>query len=159
MLARILHAAAAAASAVAVAALAALGIVTVIDVGGRYLFNRPLFGAVEISEFLMVVLSFGGLALAELRNGHITVDFFVGVLSGRVRAALAAAAALLGLVFWALVAWRTAVHAFRIHEAGEVSATLRIPTYPFYLAVLVCGALFAAALLARLVRVLREGER
>ena len=111
-----------------------------IDVGGRYIFNKPLFGAIEMSEFLMVFLSFGGLALAELRNRHITVDFFVGALPARVRALLEAAGALLGVVFWGFVAWRATVHARRIWEAGEVSANLAVPTWPFYLAVTVgCG--------------------
>ena len=77
MATRIFYAAAVAASTVAVIALAALGVITVVDVGGRYLFNKPLLGAIEMSEVLMAFLSFGALALAELRNSHITVDFFV----------------------------------------------------------------------------------
>ncbi len=68
-----------------------------VDVGGRYLFNKPLLGAVEMSEFLMVFLSFGALALAELRNSHITVDFFVTALPERAQALLDATAALLGI--------------------------------------------------------------
>ena len=97
--------------------------------------------SVEICEFLMVLLSFGGLALAELRNGHITVDFFVTALPARVQAWLEAAAALLGIFFWWLVAWRAAVHSSRILEAGEVSANWAVPTYPFYLGVTVGSGL------------------
>jgi TRAP-type C4-dicarboxylate transport system permease small subunit len=157
MLSRLFHAAAVAASAVAVAALALLCAVTVVDVTGRYLFNKPLLGAVEMSEFLMVILSFGGLALAELRSGHISVDFFVGALPGRVRALLDAAAALLGIAFWGFVSWRTAVHAARIWEVGEVSANLALPTWPFYLAVIVGCGLLAIALIGRAIRSLRIG--
>jgi TRAP-type C4-dicarboxylate transport system permease small subunit len=157
MLARVFQAAAAAASAVALAALAVLCGVTVVDVLGRYLFNKPLLGTIEMSEFLMVVLSFGGLALAELRNGHITVDFFVAALPGRVRALLDAAAALLGVVFWGFVSWRATVHAGRIWEVGEVSANLAVPTWPFYLAVTVGCGLLAVALIGRVMRALRIG--
>jgi len=157
MLARVFQAAAVAASAVAIAALAALAAVTVIDVAGRYLFNKPLLGAIEMSEFLMVFLSFGGLALAELRNGHITVDFFVSALPERARALLEAAGALLGIVFWGFVAWRATVHSSRIWAAGEVSANLTVPTWPFYLAVTVGSGLLALALIGRVVRSVRIG--
>jgi len=157
MPARVFHAAAVAASAVAVAALAALGAVTVIDVSGRYLLNKPLLGAVEMSEFLMVILSFGGLALAELRGGHINVDFFVRALPGRLGALLEAAGALLGILFWGVVSWRATLHVLRLREAGEVSANLAIPTWPFYLAVTVGCGLLAIALIGRLVRALRLG--
>jgi TRAP-type transport system small permease protein len=157
MPARLFHAAALAASAVAIAALAVLCAITVVDVAGRYLFNKPLLGTVEMSEFLMVLLSFGGLALAELRNGHITVDFFVNALPQRASALLDAAAALLGVVFWGFVSWRAAVHAARIREVGEVSANLTVPTWPFYLAVTVGCGLLAVALIGRVVRSLRAG--
>jgi TRAP-type transport system small permease protein len=157
MIARVFHAASVAASAVAVAALAALALVTVIDVAGRYLFNRPLLGAIEMSEFLMVFLSFGALALAELRGSHISVDFFIGALPERIRTLLDAVGALLGIVFWSFVAWRAAVHALRVREVGEVSANLTLPTWPFYLAVTVGCGLLAVALIGRLVRSLRIG--
>jgi len=157
MLARVFQAAAAAASAVALAALAVLCAVTVVDVLGRYLFNKPLLGTIEMSEFLMVILSFGGLALAELRNGHITVDFFVNALPDRARALFDAAAALLGVVFWGFVSWRATVHATRIWEVGEVSANLTLPTWPFYLVVTVGCGLLAVALIGRVIRALRIG--
>jgi TRAP-type transport system small permease protein len=157
MLARLLIGAATVASAVAVAALALLAAVTVLDVGGRYLLNKPVFGSIEISEFLMVILGFGGLALAEMRNGHITVDFFVSALPARPQALLEAAGALLSIVFWAFVAWRAAVHASRVASAGEVSANWLVPTYPFYLAVTFGAGLLALVLSARLVRGLRIG--
>jgi TRAP-type C4-dicarboxylate transport system permease small subunit len=157
MLTRVFHAAAVAASAAAVAALASLAVVTVLDVGGRYLLNKPLLGAIEMSEFFMVLLSFGALALAELRNSHITVDFFVRTLPRRVAALIEAAAALLGVVFWGFVSWRAVVHSGRIREMGEVSANLAIPTWPFYLAVTVGCGLLALALVGRVLRSLRAG--
>lgn len=157
MMARVFHAASLAAGAVAVAALAALAVVTVLDVSGRYLLNRPLLGAVEMSEFLMVFLSFGALALAEMRGSHISVDFFVTALPGRARALLEAAAATLGIAFWSFVAWRAAVQAGRVREVGEVSSNLLLPTWPFHLAVTVGCGLLAIALAGRVVRNLRIG--
>ena len=151
MLARILRGAVRAACAVAVAALAALVLITVVDVAGRYLFNKPLFGALEISEFLMLFIGFGGLAYAELRQAHIVVDFFVTVLPRRIQALLDSVAALLGALFWGFVAWRAIDHAQQIREAGEVSINLALQIYPFYLIVAAGGILFALLLAGRVV--------
>jgi TRAP-type C4-dicarboxylate transport system permease small subunit len=157
MATRIFYAAAVAASTVAVIALAALGAITVIDVGGRYLLNRPLLGAVEMSEFLMVFLSFGALALAELRNSHITVDFFVRALPERAQALLEVVVALIGIAFWSFVAWRAAVQSMRLFNNGEVTANLQLPTWPFYIAVVAGCGLLAVALTGRVWRNLRIG--
>ena len=104
-----------------------------------------------------MLLGFGALALAELRNSHITVDFFVTALPARAQALIEAAGTLLGMAFWGLVAWRAAVHAGRIREVGEVSANWAVPTYPFYLAVMFGSGVLAVVLVARLVRALRIG--
>lgn len=157
MLDRVLRVIALAAGAIAMAALAALAAVTVVDVSGRYLFNSPLFGAVEISEFLLVLLAFAGFAYAELRKAHITVDFFLISVPRRVRMALETTAALLGVAFWLLVAWRTALHAGRVRAVNDVSFNLAIPTYPFYWIVVIGSILFAVMLLARAIRVMRTG--
>lgn len=137
--------------AVAVTALAALVLVTVADVGGRYLFNKPLFGALEISEFLLVFMGFGGMAYAELRQAHIAVDFFVTALPRRIQTLLDSAASLLGAFFWGFVAWRAVDHAQQIREAGEVSINLALQTYPFYLVAAFGSLLFALLLAARMV--------
>ena len=54
--------------------LVVLALVTVTDVMGRYLFNRPLLGALELSELLMVFLAFACFAYTELQNGHVEID-------------------------------------------------------------------------------------
>jgi TRAP-type C4-dicarboxylate transport system permease small subunit len=46
--------------------LVAIMLVMVADVTGRYLFNRPIRGAYEVTEFLMCVMVFGALPLVSL---------------------------------------------------------------------------------------------
>lgn len=49
------------------------------DVAGRYLFNRPIIGALEIFEMLLPALVLFCIAEAQLANEHITagvIDFF-----------------------------------------------------------------------------------
>lgn len=147
--ARVLQRVVTAACATAMVALAALVLVTVVDVAGRFLFNKPLFGGVEISEFLLLFIGFGGMAYAERNQAHITVDFFVTALPQRARTSLDWVAALLGTAFWTIVAWRAIEHAQQIREAAEVSLNLAIPTYPFYIVVAAGSGLFALLLAGR----------
>jgi TRAP-type transport system small permease protein len=139
-------------AALSAAAIAALVAITVVDVGGRYLFNKPLLGGVEISEFLLVILSFAALAYAERRNAHIAVDFFTTHLPPRVQRVLDAFAALLGVVFWGCVGWRALAHAERVRVAQEVSLSWLVPTYPFYLAVTLGSAMLVLLLVVRMLR-------
>lgn len=64
-----------------IAAFAMMLLIT-IDVGGRYLFNRPLVGSQEIVEMLMIVTVFFGLSYTQKHYGHVGVDLVPGALAG-----------------------------------------------------------------------------
>jgi TRAP-type transport system small permease protein len=159
MFARVLETAARGLNLVAIAALAGLVGVTVFDVTGRYFFNKPLFAGVEITEFLLIFLSFGGLASAELRNSNITVDFFTQKLPERVRAALDGVGSLLGVVLWGLISWRTIDHAQEVRDSNEVSLNLGVSTFPFYVFLAAGTALVAIVLLPRIARAINTVSR
>jgi TRAP-type C4-dicarboxylate transport system permease small subunit len=57
----------------------ALMLITVIDVGGRYLFNKPLMGTVEISELLMPIMVMLAISATQRRNEHVGVDALIDV--------------------------------------------------------------------------------
>ena len=59
----------------AAAILFAMMVLTTVDVVARYVFNRPLRGAFEITELLLVVLIFAGLPLVSLAGEHAVMDF------------------------------------------------------------------------------------
>ena len=137
-------------------ALAVLALVTVTDVVGRYAFNRPLLGALELSELMMVFLAFGCFAYTELQNGHVDVDVLVLRFPPWGRAACEAAAALLSAGFWGAIAWRTWVRALDIRGAGETSTNLGLPIWPFVGVAAAGSVLFTAVLLYRRVDVVRR---
>src|SRR5215467_3054674 len=56
---------------------------TTAEVVGRYVFNRPIRGAFEITELLLLTLIFAGLPLASRADEHVTLDFIDMVLSSR----------------------------------------------------------------------------
>jgi TRAP-type C4-dicarboxylate transport system permease small subunit len=55
------------------------------DVAMRYVFNEPTSWANELSTYLLVAVSFVGLAYAQLRNGHVRVELLVARLEERRR--------------------------------------------------------------------------
>jgi TRAP-type C4-dicarboxylate transport system permease small subunit len=130
--------------------LAAMGLITVADVAGRYLLNRPVPGALELSEFALALLVFLGLGSTGLRGSQVVVDVALERFPPRLRTVSAVVNALLAIGFWALIAWRSAAQAKEVALKGEVSAILALPTSPFVYAVALGSAVMAVALLGRL---------
>lgn len=106
-------------------------IVTFVDVVGRYGFNRPLRGAFEGTELMLLVLIFAGLPLVSHADEHVTMDFIdhmVGPAARKVIAALAqlvCAATLIGL------SWLIWVKAGKIAAYGDTTDVLKILLAPF----------------------------
>ena len=140
-------------SVVAGAMILVMMVVTTIDVGGRYFFNTPLFGAFEITEILMGLVVFGGMPLTTAAREHITVNFLENALSARVRCAQAAIGDIVCAGVTAVMTWRIFVRAQGLVEVGETTLLLGIGRgYIAYamaallaatLVVFVCGALVA----------------
>ena len=117
---------------VAVAAmLFGLMMVTVVDVVGRSVFDRPLRGGYELSGLLLLVLFFVGLPFATAGHRHITVNLIDKAAGPRVQIALhlfctlAGAAVMIALAFYVA---RSGVASQRYHEATML---LRLPIAPF----------------------------
>jgi TRAP-type C4-dicarboxylate transport system permease small subunit len=111
--------------------LMAMMCLTFADVVARYVFNRPVRGAFEVTELLLLVLIFAGLPLVSHANEHVTMDFIDRLLGGGARGALerlvqaASAAMMLGL------AWLVWLKADRIWAYRDATDVLRIVYGPF----------------------------
>jgi TRAP-type C4-dicarboxylate transport system permease small subunit len=132
--------------------LVALMGVTVVDVIGRYVLGRPLPGATEYTEFLLLGIVFTGLPAIALEDGHIAVDLFTSHLRGRAAAVQLAAARLFGAAVLALVAWELWAHGARVGQWDQTTVFLRAPLEPFAkaAAVLALASAGIVALLAAL---------
>jgi TRAP-type C4-dicarboxylate transport system permease small subunit len=51
-------------------------LLTFADVIGRYVFNKPIFGASEIISALLALAIFSGLGVTNARDEHIVVELF-----------------------------------------------------------------------------------
>lgn len=121
-----------AALAVAAVFIGLLAIVGTADSIGTQLLATPVPSALEFSEASLVVVVFMGLAFAQRRRGHVTVDILTGRLRpGWVRTGLTALALLAAIAFFAILAWRGYIAATESIAIDERSLGLtRFPIWP-----------------------------
>jgi TRAP-type transport system small permease protein len=113
------------------ALLLCLMLVTFVDVVARYLFNRPIRGAFELTELTLLVLIFAGLPLVSHADEHVTMDFIDRMLPQRaVPILIRLIHALVAAVFFFLT-WQVLIKAGRIAGYGDTTDVLRIPVGPF----------------------------
>ena len=113
------------------AILLAMMLLTVVDVVARYVFSRPVRGAFEITELMLVVLIFAGLPLVSFSDEHAVMDFIDRVLGPRGRRALERAVQATSAAFMVLMAWLTWLKADRIWAYRDATDVLRVVYGPF----------------------------
>ena len=132
---------------VAAGFMLAIAVVTFVDVTGRYIFNSPIRGGVEIIEFLLGLLIFSALPLVVAKNAHITVELFDGFMSDtfkRVRSAVVLVANAAVIAFITERMWSTGLE---MVEYEEISLHLELPTAPLLFTL---AALSAVSILVQL---------
>ncbi|MBL8664097.1 MAG: TRAP transporter small permease [Candidatus Odyssella sp.] len=133
---------------VASAILFAMMTLAFVDVWGRYLLRKPVFGGYEVTEFMMGVLIFASLPLLCAREGHVTIDILDHVIPDRfarwqrlfVNVVSAAALGAMG--------WQLFLQHRMLAGNNEVTMTLKIPHAPFALGFSIMAAVAMLACLA-----------
>ena len=123
-------------------ALAAMMLLTTADVIGRYFFNAPVLGAYEITEYLMLVMVFSFLALAQSAKAHISVDIVFNHLPAGLRHVLERLNHLVCLLMMILVSWMSIHRIWELKRTGEASVLLKIPDYPFAIFLVIACLIF-----------------
>ena len=106
-------------------------VLTFADVVARYLVNRPIRGAFEITELTLLVLIFAGLPLVSHADEHVTMDFIDRILPPGVREVWLRLmhGACAAIMFF--LAWQVWLKATRIAEYADTTDVLRITIGPF----------------------------
>jgi len=122
--------------------LLAMMVLTVVDVVARYVFNRPLRGAFEITELMLVVLIFAGLPLVSYADEHAVMDFIDRLLWPGAQRTLRRAVQVASAAFMFLLAWLVWLKADRIWAYRDATDVLRIVYGPFvyFMAVMIAFA-------------------
>jgi TRAP-type transport system small permease protein len=106
-------------------------LVTFVDVISRYGFNRPMSGAFEVTELMLLVLIFAGLPLVSHADEHVTMDFIDHMIGKRGRAVLVRLSHVVCTLVFLGLAWLIWVKAGKIASYGDTTDVLRIAVGPF----------------------------
>ena len=124
-----------------------LMILTAVDVVGRDVFNHPIPGTVELSQYLLAVFILLGFAYAHQVKAHVAVSIFTSQLTHPARLILIIISTLLCLFITCVIAWQGWVIGA---EEKTVSDMLRVPQYPFRLLVAFAALMLGLQLLVDL---------
>jgi C4-dicarboxylate transporter DctQ subunit len=106
------------------------------EILGRYIFNAPIPGHVEIVELIMAGIVFFGIAYTERVGGHVRMELFVTrVLKGRayhIAEVITATMSLFVYIFILVYTFKATLFAFQV---GDNTAYLYWPTWPSKFAV------------------------
>ena len=117
-------------------------LITVYEVIVRYAFNAPTVWTLEVSQYLMVIAIFFGVAYTLEADSHIKVDLLVTRLSPQRQRILGIIASILGIIFCAILLWKTAQLAGLAYQMHWISVTvLKVYLFPIYL-VMPIGSFF-----------------
>src|SRR5438876_773656 len=113
------------------AILLAMMLLTFVDVVARYVFNRPVRGAFEVTELMLVVLIFAGLPLVSWADEQALMDFVDRLLGARAQRGLERAVQLVCAAVMFLLTWLMWLKADRIWAYRDATDVLRIVYGPF----------------------------
>lgn len=133
-------------------------VVTCADVLGAKLFTTPVPGSTEIISLVQVAAIVFAMAATQRHKGHISVEMVVSKMTTRTRSFIRAVTALLGLTLFSLLIFEGFRLGNRYLEAGEVTATVQIPYYPFAYAFSLALVPVAVMLLVDFIEVMKKAE-
>ncbi len=125
---------------------------TVVDVFLRYVFNRPILGSYELTEFMMAILVFSSVGYAMVAKGHVVVDLVFARLPQRVQHIVECVTSFIAFTLFSIVTWRNVLHARTTWERNDVTAELFIPISPFVLFVAIGIAVLSLVLFVQFIQ-------
>jgi TRAP-type C4-dicarboxylate transport system permease small subunit len=97
----------------------------------RYFFNRPINGAFDLTEYLLVIVFAAALPYCTLEKGHICVDILTTRLPKKVQKIILGVTAPFIMAMFSLITWQTFNAIGVQYNSHIVSSNLLIPRYPF----------------------------
>ncbi|MBW1802537.1 MAG: TRAP transporter small permease [Deltaproteobacteria bacterium] len=134
----------------------------VVHVVGRYFFDMPVPGAVELIEFLMIFVVFLGFGYCAAQRANVSIDLFVDRLPEKTRAIIDTVTCFFSIGIVSMIAWQGVVQTKSLWISGHESGVLHIPHFPFMILVVIGCAIFDLILIANffefLSRALKNNE-
>ncbi len=109
------------------------------DVVMRYFFNRPMIWVLEISEILLLFLTFLGAAWVLREGGHVKMDLVFRWLKPRTEALLNLITYFVSAIALLVVTWYSAEATWDLYQRGAYRVSeLEIP-YAYYMVIIPVG--------------------
>lgn len=132
-------------------------VLVVSNIVGRYLFDTPVHGALELTEFMMVGIVYFTLAYTQAEKSHIRVELILGLLSRRKVLILDLFAYVLGLVIIILITWQGVLSFLDSWEFREATdGYVAFPIYPAKAVIPVGCFLFCVRLFVDIIDVIKQ---
>ncbi len=126
------------------------------DVIGRYFFNKPIMGTLEVSEILLGGIVFFGWAYTLYLQAHVKVDIFYSRLRPRMQGIVGLFTSFLSLVLFSLIAWQAAKIATTYLKGHRLVPLLNIPLYPFQLFVSLGAVVLCLELIVQIIHLVSQ---
>lgn len=110
---------------------------------GRYFFNQSLFFAEELNQFLIVSITFIGMAYAVRKGRNIRMTAFYDMLPLTGKKVLTLIITLSTSVLMAYLAWQAVLYVQDLKELNRLSPALQFPVYLVY-SIIPLGLLMAS---------------
>lgn len=144
---------------IAMGVLFIMMLLTASDVIFRYIFNRPIAGSIELTEFMMATMVSFGIAYCAVLGGHVSVDVVVSLLPKKVRTIIGIITTLLSLGLFLLITWQNVLYIKEIFNSGLESPVLLLPAYPYIAAVAIGFGALCLVLLMNFLQLLSEAVK
>jgi len=138
--------------------LALMMLLTALDVGLRYLFNRPLSGAFEMVEYMMAIIIPFSIAYCAEQRGHVAVELILARFPKRMQLIVEALMTFVAMLFAVVIAWQNFIYIGEVYDSHLTSSVLLIPAYPFVIPVALGIGAFALMLLVHLIDIISKAK-
>jgi TRAP-type C4-dicarboxylate transport system permease small subunit len=133
-----------------------MGAVVVVDVGGRMLLRKGLFGSYSLEGLLVLLICFSSVAVSWRDGGFVRVDLFRRRLPERIQVVLDIFAILLGLGCCGALVWVSTEATIEAFSLGLRPPALSIPLWPWKLIIPVGTSFLCYEMIVRLIKNIRQ---
>lgn len=132
-------------------------VITVMHATGRYVFDKPILGLVELSVSCLVIAASLVIPYSEALGRHITIGIIVDHFSQRGQAIVSSVSYILSLAFASVALWQAIVRGTFLVQHRQVSAILEIPDFPFLYIVAFGWGVFGLSIAMHLIYAIIRG--
>ncbi|MCB1549030.1 MAG: TRAP transporter small permease [Hyphomicrobiaceae bacterium] len=133
----------------------ALMLIAVVQIVGRTLFNRPIFGYIDMVEIAMTTFAFLAISYAERLGSHIRMEIVVGRFKGRALWLAEIVGVLAAMFVISVLTYYGWEHAMRAYTNGDSTIDAEYSWWPSKMLVPISFALLWLRLLVSLIGYLR----